>query len=174
VPLNRDPEIYSKIASDDLSGSRQDIEAMPLAKVTRESVLPLDGEVNPEWRNQIDQFCEKVIRPLTKGEPGRTLSSKNWKELKGRFAAYREWRQSKPQTAVENLGIHRIRTLLDSDLRGKIEALLEEDAKQAPELKAIFWLPFPSHLWHIVSAAAKIRSTSFTSQRSFLTETHPI
>ncbi|MGB0743732.1 MAG: hypothetical protein ACPGSB_04325 [Opitutales bacterium] len=137
IPLNRDPEIYKRIAMEDLSGQREDIEAMPLAKITGTSALPLADEINPEWRGQIDLLREKVIRPLKVCDDASLLQAEDWQKLKSQFASYRTWRQSKPETKVESLGIKRVRALLKSDVRGKVEALLEEDAKQAPELKAI-------------------------------------
>jgi hypothetical protein len=137
IPLNRAPDIYEQIATDDLSGKRQDIEAMPLAKISSTPTLPLTDGINPEWRERVDLLRESVLRPMKIEDSETSLSAEQWEALKARFASYRTWRHSKPETDVEPLGIRRIRTLLDSDLRSKIETLLEEDAKQAPELKAI-------------------------------------
>ena len=110
---------------------------MPLAKVTVVSALPLGDMVNPEWRGRINLLREKVIRPLRVCTDENTLTFEEWQQLKSRFSIYREWRQSKPSTKVEKLGIQRIRTLLDSGVKRQVEVLLEEDAKQAPELRAI-------------------------------------
>ena len=82
------------------------------------------------------QLSEKVIRPLGIG-PGDSLEHEEWQEVKKRFGAYRKWRQSKPETRVDKLKIQRVRDLLKTDLQDKINALLDEDAQLAPEMKAI-------------------------------------
>lgn len=136
APLNPGVALYTDIADEDFSLPREDIEALPLAKVTATSTVPILEGINPEWRARMHTLCAKVIRPLGIG-PGDSLEIDEWQEVKTRFEAYRVWRQSKPETGVEKLKIKRVRALLTSDLRGKVSALLEEDARLAPEMKAI-------------------------------------
>lgn len=136
APLNRDVALYSQIAAEDFSLHREDIEALPLAKVSATSSVAILTGINPEWRLRMRTLCDKVIRPLGIG-PGDSLEIQEWQDVKARFEAYRVWRQSKPETGVEKLKINRVRELLASDLEGKVQALLEEDAQLAPEMKAI-------------------------------------
>ncbi len=136
APLNQDKSLYTQIASEDLSAPRKDIEALPLAKVSASSSVPILEGINPEWRTRMKALCEKVVRPLGIG-PGDALDLEEWQEVKARFAAYRKWRQSKPATGVEKLKIKRVRELLNSDLDKKVGALLAEDARLAPEMKAV-------------------------------------
>jgi hypothetical protein len=136
APLNRDTSLYQQIAAEDFSRPRQDIEALPLAKVGPSSTIPILDGINPEWKQRMRALCEKVIRPLGIG-PGDSLDMAEWAEIKQRFEAYRVWRQSKPVTGTEKLTIPRMRALLNSDLQYKIQALLDQDALLAPEMKAI-------------------------------------
>lgn len=136
APLNQEASIYKDIAKEDLSTSRDDIEAMPLSKITATSTVPILQGINPEWRERMRLLCDEVVQPLGIG-PGDSLEIGEWLQVKARFSAYRQWRQSKPETGVETLSIKRIRTLVGSGLKVKITALLEEDAKLAPEMKAI-------------------------------------
>jgi len=136
APLNPAVSLYADIADGDFSLPRLDIEALPLARVAATSMVPILEGINPEWRVRMRTLCEKVIRPLGIG-PGDSLEIEEWQEVKARFAAYREWRQSKPETGVEKLKINRVRALLASDLQNKVDALLQEDARLAPEMKAI-------------------------------------
>jgi hypothetical protein len=136
APLNPGLPLYNKIADDDFSKPRTDIEALPLAKVSATSTLNLLSNINPEWRIRMQALCSNVIHPLGIG-PGDSLNIEEWQTIKERFAAYHNWRQSKPETGVEKLKIQRVRTLLNSDLRSKIEALLAADTELAPEMKAI-------------------------------------
>ncbi|HBR95651.1 hypothetical protein QEH52_04120 [Coraliomargarita sp. SDUM461003] len=136
APLNPGVALYSEIADSDFSQPRKDIEALPLARISPSSTVPILEGINPEWRARMLSLCEKVIRPLGIG-PGDSLEIDEWQAVKARFEAYRLWRQSKPSTGIEKLKIKRVRALLASDLRDKINALLEEDARLAPEMKAI-------------------------------------
>lgn len=136
APLNPDVSLYSEITDEDFSQAREDIAQLPLAKVSASPTVPILEGINPEWRQRMRLLCEKVIRPLGIG-PGDSLELDEWQEVKKRFEAYRTWRQSKPETSVEKLKIQRVRDLLKTDLQGKINALLEEDARLAPEMKAI-------------------------------------
>lgn len=135
-PLNRDVALYKNIAGTDLSVSNKEIEALPLAKIQPETELPLNGGINPEWQSRFDAFNKLVIQPLKFGTP-ESLSLAEWKEVKQRFMGYRKWRQSKPGTSVEQLGITRARELLASDLRGQLEAMLAEDLALAPRMKSV-------------------------------------
>jgi hypothetical protein len=136
APLNPGVSLYTDIAEEDFSLPRKDIEALPLAKVAANSSVPMLEGINPEWRVRMRKLCDTVIRPLGIG-PGDSLEIEAWLEVKARFKAYREWRQSKPETGVEKLKIHRVRERLASDLQSQVDALLEEDARLAPEMKAI-------------------------------------
>ncbi len=136
APLNPNVALYSSISGEDFSLPRQDIERLPLAKVAATSTVPILEGINPEWRQRMRNLCDKVIRPLGIG-PGDSLELDEWQEVKARFKTYRKWRQSKPETSVEKLKIQRVRDLLQSDLQDKINALLDEDAQLAPEMKAI-------------------------------------
>jgi hypothetical protein len=136
APLNPGVSLYTEISDEDFSLPRQDIEALPLAKVSATSTVPILVGINPEWRLRMRTLCDKVIRPLGIG-PGESLEIEEWHEVKARFEAYREWRNSKPETGVEKLKINRVRALLASDLQSKVDALLSEDALLAPEMKAI-------------------------------------
>jgi hypothetical protein len=134
--LNRDVALYTTIAGEDLSLPRKDIEALPLARVSATSKLPIRKGVNPEWQPRMDLLCEKVLHPLG-FDSDDSLGISQWQKVKTRFEAYRVWRQSKPETGVEQLKINRVRELLASNLESKLEALLDADAQLAPEMKAI-------------------------------------
>jgi len=135
-PLNRDIALYKEIAAEDFSLRRADIEELPLARITATSTVPILTGINPEWKTRMQLLCEQVIQPLGIG-PGDYLELDEWKAVKAQFNAYRKWRQSKPETDVEKLTIKRVRSLLQSDLESKINALLEEDEALAPEMKAV-------------------------------------
>ncbi len=135
-PLNRDVALYKQIADTDLSSSNQEIEGLPLATVGPEAELPLRGGINPEWQSRFDALFSQIIEPLKFGTP-ESLSRAEWQEVKLRFSSYRKWRQSKPETGVEKLGITRARALLQSDLQDQLAAMLAEDLALAPRMKSV-------------------------------------
>ncbi|MGB0412835.1 MAG: hypothetical protein ACPGJU_00175 [Coraliomargarita sp.] len=135
-PLNRDVSLYKSIADTDLSGNNQEIASLPLATVGPEAELPLNGGINPEWQSRFNALFSQIIEPLKFGSP-ESLSLSEWNEVKQRFASYRTWRQSKPETGVEKLGIARARELLKSDLRDQLAEMLAEDLALAPRMKSV-------------------------------------
>ncbi len=135
-PLNRDVALYKSIAATDLSGANQEIEGLPLAIIHPEATLPLKGGINPEWQSRFDALFGQIIEPLNFGSP-ESLSLAEWKELKQRFTSYRKWRQSKPETGVEKLGITRARELLQSSLQEQLATMLAEDLALAPRMKSV-------------------------------------
>lgn len=135
-PLNHDASLYKAIATDDFSTSRKDIERLPLAKVSSTSTVPILTGINPEWQQRMQTLYGQVIRPLNIGS-GDSLELDEWQQIKQRFKAYRKWRESKPKTETEKLGITRVREILASDLGDQLLALLAEDQALAPRMKSV-------------------------------------
>ncbi|ADE55865.1 hypothetical protein [Coraliomargarita akajimensis] len=135
-PLNHDVALYKSIADTDLSSSNASVEQLPLAKVSVKTALPLNGGINPEWQARFDALYAQIIQPLKFGTP-ESLSLSEWHSIKARFASYRTWRNAKPETGVETLGITRARELLQSNLRDQLAAMLQEDRELAPKMKAV-------------------------------------
>jgi hypothetical protein len=135
-PLNHDVSLYKQIAGEDFSASRKDVEQLPLAKVSDTSTVPILSGINPEWKQRMQALCDQVIRPLNIGT-GDSLELHEWEQIKHRFAAYRKWRESKPETNTEQLSITRVREILASDLGEQLSALLAEDQALAPRMKSV-------------------------------------
>jgi hypothetical protein len=135
-PLNHDVSLYKKIAGEDFSASRKDVEQLPLAKVSATSTVPILAGINPEWKQRMQTLCDQVIRPLNIGA-GASLELHEWQQIKHRFDAYRKWRESKPETKTETLSITRVREVLASDLGEQLGALLAEDNALAPRMKSV-------------------------------------
>ena len=135
-PLNHDVTLYNQIAGDDFSAHSDEVAKLPLARITTQPELPLTVGINPEWQLRFDALYKNIIQPLKFTDSG-TLSISEWQEIKTRFKSYRTWRNAKPETGVEKLGIGRARDLLQSDLQGRLAALLDEDLALAPKMKSV-------------------------------------
>lgn len=134
--LNQDIGLFKSIANQNLSTHNLDIEALPLARVSAACQLKLTSVLNPAWDSRISDLHDTVLKPLS-SKSLEVLDLPTWKSIKARFAAYRKWRQAKPDTGVEPLGILRIRELLSSDCAQPLNDLLEADRVLAPKMKAV-------------------------------------
>lgn len=123
------------VAGRTLTRSDEQIAAFPLAQVGPGRALPLKEGLNPAWTAPMERFLDKSVTPLL-GELD-VLTRAQWRDLKGRFAAYEAWLHDKKGQAVEPLGIERIRALLESDLHTRAQALLARDLELADEADAL-------------------------------------
>ncbi|MBA3709647.1 MAG: hypothetical protein H0W83_12605 [Planctomycetes bacterium] len=134
--LNKTEKDYLAIASQDLAITTDEIRAFPLAHVRANAPLPLDGAVNPFWSDAIALLRTLAISPLL-GDGKQTLDESEWKQLQGRFAATRAWVAAKTGAPIEKLGRVRVRALLASAVRARIQDLIARDLLFAVEYDAI-------------------------------------
>ncbi len=133
--LNRDEAAYAAVAAKSLGTSASDLAEFPLAKVDAGRPLPLQQGLNPAWSAAMAAFVEKVVQPVLGAR--ESLSEGEWATLTARFAAYAAWEAEKHGAKVESLGIARVREILASDARAKLNAMIAEDASVAPAMNAI-------------------------------------
>lgn len=134
--MNRSESEFSALAPKDLSTASEDIAALPLARVEPNATLPLTTGINPAWLGPMTSFREAVVKPLL-GQDITSLSDADWGRIRASMAPYFTWQKGKAASAVEKLGIVRIRELLTGDSRAKITALIQQDLALAPEVAAI-------------------------------------
>lgn len=70
-------------------------EDMPLVTEEPDRELPLCDHLNPKYLEAILDFADKCVKPFL-GEGKRTLSRMEYKQVKAKFAAYRDWVAAKP------------------------------------------------------------------------------
>ncbi|MEM8867455.1 MAG: hypothetical protein AAGC73_04225 [Verrucomicrobiota bacterium] len=135
-PLNHDVTLYKSLAEENFADSQLEVEALPLATITKNPELTLESGINPEWKARFDHFRREVLAPLNIG-PEKTINLEQWQNTKNRFSGYIKWRKEKPDTGVEKIGITQIRSILKSDTKDKLLTLLREDAALAPRMKSV-------------------------------------
>jgi len=106
------------------------LKAAPLARPTAERVLTFDDQVNLYYAPQLARLGEKVIEPVL-GRSVESLSESEWKTVKGRFAAYENWVNSKPGGAIETLGVDKLKTYLDEKYKTAVETLIARSTETA-------------------------------------------
>ncbi|MFT3766972.1 MAG: hypothetical protein QM820_15860 [Minicystis sp.] len=134
-PLNRDVAEYAALAAKELSKAAPEVASFPLAQIEAGKPLPLDAGINPAWTDAIHELRAEVVTPLL-GEKA-ALTDAEWTALAGKLDAFEAWRAAKAGASVEKLGLSRVRALLDSGVKAKIEELIAKDKALEPEANAI-------------------------------------
>lgn len=134
--LNRSDQPYAIWSEQNLSTIPAEVLDLPLARIEAGRNLPLTTELNPAWASLIEEFRNQVVTPLL-GEELEELSPENWQKIRQRLAAFSSWRTSKQGQPIEKLGIERIRSLLQSDLKLSVENLIKEDLSVAENVNAM-------------------------------------
>ena len=133
--LNRDEAAYASVAAKSLNAEATDIADFPLAKVEAGRALPLGQGLNPAWIAAMGAFVAQVVTPVLGAR--ESLSERDWATLTARFAGYAAWEADKHGAKVEALGVARVREILASDARAKLNAMIAEDAAVAPAMNSI-------------------------------------
>ncbi|WP_404425177.1 hypothetical protein [Nibricoccus sp. IMCC34717] len=123
---------FAAVAQKELKASGEEWAAFPLAIVTPGRALPLTEGINPAWAGALASFKAATVAPLL-GAHKDSLTPEEWASLCTRLAAYESWLAGKPGAAVEKLGLDRIQTLLASDARNALLALIERDKAVIPQ-----------------------------------------
>jgi hypothetical protein len=125
-PLNRAETEFALLACKELTVHAGEIAQLPLARVQPGGDLPLRQGVNPAWESAVASLAAQALAPML-GDQRSSLSERDWASLLARLAPYEAWLASKPATAVEKLGLTRIRELLKNNIQATIAQLLAQD-----------------------------------------------
>ena len=135
MPLSRSVEDYQLLAARNLSVGAAEVAAFPLAVTEANKPLPLLEGINPAWMQAIQALRATAVVPLF-GEK-TSLAVEDWEKLGIKFAALESWAAEKPPATIEQLGIARIRAILDGNYRAAIEDLIAQDKALEAEVNAI-------------------------------------
>lgn len=133
--LNPAKAVYVGLATETLDPGTEGIAALPLAMVSPERPLPLDGGLNPAWAERMEQLRKRVIAPLL-GER-ENLAEADWLALAERFSRYQAWIAAKPDTPVASIPPEDLRAMLADDTRQALEALIADDRAAATAVEQI-------------------------------------
>ncbi|MBL9216469.1 MAG: hypothetical protein JNG83_13415 [Opitutaceae bacterium] len=134
--LNRAESEYLAIAAKDLKISAEEVAGFPLARIEPNRPLPLLEGVNPAWAEALATLHQAVVTPIH-GSGKTTLSEQEWRALNAKFAAYETWLGGKAGSAVEKLGLARVKEILAGKGRAVLTDLIAQDKALEPEFKAI-------------------------------------
>lgn len=134
--LNRSETEYLAIAAKDLTITAGEVSGFPLARIEAGKSLPLLEAVNPAWAAALATLHAKAVAPIY-GAAKTSLTAEEWASLNAQFAAYETWLGGKAGSAVEKLGLDRVKEILAGKGRAALAALVAQDKALEPEFKAI-------------------------------------
>jgi hypothetical protein len=134
--VNRSETEYAELAAKDLSAGMAETEAFPLAHVTGHDPLPLRQGLNPAWSARVESLRARAIVPFL-GMDVAVLDQGQWERLRAALAPYAAWKADAAGAEVAKLGVARVRELLSSGVREKLEALVAADLAKKPEADSI-------------------------------------
>jgi hypothetical protein len=134
--LNRSEADYLAVAGKELAAAAPEVGSFPLARIEPGRPLPLVQGVNPAWSAALAALRAAAVAPVF-GDEKTTLTAAEWAELNAKFAPYETWLGSKTGSAVEQLGLARVKDILASPGRQALADLVARDQELEPEFKAI-------------------------------------
>jgi hypothetical protein len=134
--LNRAEGEYLAIAAKDLKITADEVAGFPLARIEAGRPLPLLEGVNPAWAGALAALHKAAVS-LVLGAGKISLTEADWAALNAKFTAYETWLGSKAGSAIEKLGLTRVKEILAGPGRAALAALVAQDKALEPEFKAI-------------------------------------
>jgi hypothetical protein len=132
TPLNSGEADFAGLAQQDLSLTSPAIARLPLAAIASDQSLLLSEGVNPYWAAALAAFRSQVAEPLLKRKTD-ALCEADWRVVCALLAPHEAWQALKAGGVVESLGRERVRTLLASKVRERVDALIRLDSEQDGE-----------------------------------------
>jgi hypothetical protein len=134
--VNRKEDEYLAVGLKDMTLDARELSAFPLARIEPGKALSLTEGLNPAWSDAIERLRQRVVAPLL--DPKQTsLTAGEWALLTGKLAPHQAWISSKPATAIEKLGLPRMREILASSAKDALTQLIAQDKALEREAGAI-------------------------------------
>ena len=124
--VNRNEADYLTLAAQDMTISSKELASFPLARIEAGRALPLVIGVNPAWAAAAAALNTEVLA-LCFGGCKDSLTEQEWAQVQGKLAAHLAWIAAKPASKVEALGLARARTILASNAKVGLDALIAQD-----------------------------------------------
>jgi hypothetical protein len=134
--LNRSETEYLALAAKDMKITADEVSGFPLSRIEAGRALPLFDGVNPAWAGALATLQAAAVTPVF-GAGKTSLVEGEWADLNSRLAAYETWLGEKKGTAVEKLGLARVKEILNGRGYEILTDLVARDRALEPEFKAI-------------------------------------
>ncbi len=119
------------LASRTLSAGDDELAKLPIGHIDAAGRLPLTTGLNPAWTARVAAFVADALTPIVGVRD--VLLPADLAAVRAKLADHLAWRAAEPKTKVDALAPAWITTLALPALRGKLTALIAEDAALAGE-----------------------------------------
>ena len=122
------------ISEKNLATQSEEIATYPLARPTKDAVLPFDA-INPAWQPAFATLKGLVLDvdfPKAEG-----ITEEQWAGVLAKFGPYCTWLGDKKGEAVEALGLDEVKALLKADRKADLLALVDADKALEAEAASI-------------------------------------
>ncbi len=122
------------IGDKNLATQAEEISTYPLARPTKEGLLPFDA-INPAWQSAFATLRSLVLDvdfPEAKG-----ITEAQWGTVLAKFGPYTAWLGAKKGEAVEAIGLDEVKALLAADRKAELLALVDQDKALEAEASSI-------------------------------------
>ena len=122
------------ISEKNLATQSEEIATYPLARPTKDAVLPFDA-INPAWQPAFATLKGLVLDvdfPKAEG-----ITEEQWAGVLAKFGPYCAWLGDKKGEAVEALGLDEVKALLKADRKADLLALVDADKALEAEAASI-------------------------------------
>lgn len=143
--LDISSEKIGEISGRNLSDCDSEISGYPLFKVESDCLLPLDGGVNPAWREAYGNLKKLVLDVEFAGK--KAVSEDEWLGVLAKFDAYNAWMAAKAGESVESLGCDIAYKLLEDNRKDELLKLIEKDLELKAESESIDAVNKLTHLY---------------------------
>ncbi|EKE80640.1 hypothetical protein [Idiomarina xiamenensis] len=126
--LNPDASVYSDMRTRAIARGEEALAALPIAAVNEQPELPLQAGINPAWAGAMSSFVEQAVMSLLDDiKPSDALTLSQWQTVKARLKPYQEWLARRPDSPLHDLGVARLRDILQAQQQPALQALIERD-----------------------------------------------
>lgn len=112
-----------------LADASSKIADQPLAKPSKDGLLPLKDGLNPAWKDAVAAMAALCLPKKA------SINEEDWNALVAKFAPYTAWMDAKKGAEVEPLGLEAVQAILKEDKKAALLELLEKD--KAEEANAL-------------------------------------
>ena len=123
-----------KFAAAFASENAGELKALPLFALNTSAQIDFSTQPNPAWAEKVENFKNKVLAEFAGGEK---LDKTRWNEIRSKFAAYREWLETKPKTKLEDFSTQQLQSYTTDENRAKLQKLIDAESAVSDEIQNI-------------------------------------
>ena len=113
------------ISDKDLSQCADEISSYPLARITANNTLPIDGRINPVWQGTFDKLKALALDKEFKG--AAEITEEQWNAFVAKLSPYEAWLGEKAGAEVESLGLDAVNAFLKEDRKAELLKIIDDD-----------------------------------------------